>query len=293
MKRIMNYKKQSHKHQNNNWQKSSHIRSSLLTLLFLMCTTLFTRAQCPLQNTAFQAGERLTYELYFNWKFVWVKAGTATFTTQKTEYKGENCFRTNLITKTSPSLDKFFCMRDTLVGITTQQNVPLYYRKGAFEGKKYRLDQVWYDYPAGKTHIIQTCRKPSGNVKRFEHTQEDCIYDMISMMQRARSFDVKQFEKNKRMSFKMADGDEIDKVFLIYRGKETVKQEGSKIKFRCLVFSFVENENGKEKEIVRFFISDDDNHMPVRLDLNLRFGTAKAYLKSYQGTRNEVNSIVK
>ena len=61
----------------------------------------------------------------------------------------------------------------------------------------------------------------------------------------------------------------------------------------CLVFSFMETENGKEKEIVRFYITDDANHIPVRLDLNLSFGTAKAYLTGATGLRNPQTSKVK
>ena len=32
-------------------------------------------AQCGIENTAFKSGEFLGYDLYFNWKFVWVKVG--------------------------------------------------------------------------------------------------------------------------------------------------------------------------------------------------------------------------
>ena len=63
--------------------------------------------------------------------------------------------------------------------------------------------------------------------------------------------------------------------------------------YRCLIFSLVEYESKKEKEIITFYITDDENHMPVRLDLFLKFGTAKAYLSKAVGLRNECTSIVK
>lgn len=268
------------------------VRRFLCALLFCL-VALATWAQCPLPNTAFQSGEKLSYELYFNWKFVWVKAGSATFSTTSTTYEGQKALKSHLITRTSEKLDRFFCMRDTLIGTLTQDNVPLYYRKGAYEGKKYRVDEVWYSFPNGKTHLKQAYRNPEGKVKHGQRDFKDCVYDMITMMQRARSFQVSQFEKNKRMHFWLADGDEVNEAILVYRGKETIKQEHSSTKFRCLVFSFLEKQGSKENEIVRFFVSDDDNHMPVRLDLYLKFGTAKAFLSSYTGLRNPVSSIVK
>ena len=50
------------------------------------------------------------------------------------------------------------------------------------------------------------------------------------------------------------------------------------------------DKKGKEKEIVKFYITDDANHLPVRLDLNLNFGTAKAYLTGAKGLRNPQTS---
>lgn len=44
---------------------------------------------------------------------------------------------------------------------------------------------------------------------------------------------------------------------------------------------------------MRFYITDDKNHLPVRLDMNLNFGTAKAYLAMGKGLRNPQTSIIK
>ena len=68
--------------------------------------------------------------------------------------------------------------------------------------------------------------------------------------------------------------------------------EDTKEKFKCLVFSFFQREDGKNKELIRFFITDDQNHIPVRLDMHLSFGTAKAYLKNYSGVRSEMTSKI-
>ena len=71
-------------------------------------------AQCPVENTAFKSGEKLEYKLYFNWKFIWKTAGTASMTTQSVNYKGQQAYQTDLITRTAKMADRFFQMRDTL-----------------------------------------------------------------------------------------------------------------------------------------------------------------------------------
>ena len=40
------------------------------------------------------------------------------------------------------------------------------------------------------------------------------------------------------------------------------------------------------------YITDDKNHLPVRLDLYLNFGSAKAFLSSVRGNRHPLTSIV-
>ena len=49
-----------------------------------------------------------------------------------------------------------------------------------------------------------------------------------------------------------------------------------------------ERDEAKYKEIVRFYVTDDTNHIPVRLDMFLKFGSAKAFLVSMKGTKGSV-----
>jgi hypothetical protein len=89
----------------------------------------------------------------------------------------------------------------------------------------------------------------------------------------------------------MATGRRVEEQTLIYRGKENVEANND-ITYRCLVFSFVEYKESKEVEVITFFISDDDNHLPIRLDLYLNFGSAKAFFKSVRGNRYPLSSAV-
>lgn len=252
-------------------------------------------AQCPVKNTAFQSGERLEYKLFFNWKFIWKTAGSATMTTRQTTYRGRQAFQSDLITRTSGRIDRWFMMRDTLRSIYTNDIVPLYYRKGAHEGDKYRVNEITYDYSGGKTMVHQRYRHGDGRITEADNQTTECAYDMISMMMHARSYRSTDFNVGQRIPFKFADGDRIKNETLIYRGIKNFTTEGeSPVTYRCLVFSYMEkNSRGREKEIVTFYVTDDDNHIPVRLDLNLRFGTAKAYLKTATGLRNPQTSIIK
>ena len=131
------------------------------------------------------------------------------------------------------------------------------------------------------------------SLNKMEWLGNVCVYDMLSMMLRARSFDASDYKVGQKIKFPMADGGKVEEQTLIYRGKKNFKMEESKTKYRCLVFSFVEYEDGKEKEVVTFYITDDKNHLPVRLDMYLRFGSAKAFLTEAKGVRNPQTAIIK
>ena len=144
---------------------------TIRTLLLAFCTALLAlthttdlHSQCPLTNTAFLPGENLEYQLYFNWKFIWIKAGTANLQISQRKYNGQDALRCHLITTGSKRTDRFFMMRDTLISYIRPDLVPLYYRKGAFEGKRYNVDEVWYSYPQGNTTLQQRYLNPHGEV---------------------------------------------------------------------------------------------------------------------------------
>ena len=275
-------------------------RNTLFIYYYVVATSLLlwilplqrVAAQCSTTNTAVQPGESLTYQLYFNWKFVWMKAGSAIWSTTATTWKGKEAFCSHLITMTSGKVDKYFMMRDTLESIISTDMIPWYYKKAANEGNKYYVDQLWYSYSGGQTALKQEYLNRQGITTRGNTTRQDCVYDMMSMMMKARSFDASQFKEGEKMMFPMADGHKVEDITLIYRGKRNFKMKNTGITYRCLVFSFVEYEKKKEKEIITFYISDDKNHIPVRLDMFLRFGTAKAYLSKAIGLRNPSTSIV-
>lgn len=99
--------------------------------------------------------ESLSYDLYFQWQFIWVKCGSAHYTTKPATYRGKPALRCDLLFTTSKRCDAFFTMRDTLISYTTPQLQPLYFRKGALEGKHYTVDEVWYTYPNSRSHVKQ------------------------------------------------------------------------------------------------------------------------------------------
>lgn len=249
------------------------------------------RAQCEAKNEAFKSGEHVMYDLYFNWKFVWIKAGLASLTTNATTYHSKPAYRINLLAVGSKRADFFFKMRDTLTCIVGENLEPRYFRKGAEEGKRYTVDEARFSYRNGLCYANQKRTYQDGEVVETEQSDSRCIQDMLSILAQARSYDPKNYVVGQRIKFPMATGREVEEQTLIYRGPKKITAENDTT-YRCLVFSLVEYKENKEKEVITFYITDDKNHLPVRLDLYLNFGSAKAFLKTVSGARHPLTSIV-
>ena len=265
--------------------------SILLVGLLGMATVC--KAQCGIENKAFGSGEFLTYDLYFNWKFVWVNVGSASMSTTKSKYKGKDAYRSSLVTRSSSKYDKIFMLRDTLLSYTDMSLSPLYFRKGAREGDRYYVDEIWYSYPNGNCQLKQHRIEHTGEHKWKDSAYNYCIYDMMSIFMRARNFDASGFTVGQNIPLPISDAKHLSNSWIKYQGKDEFEIEGTKKKFRCLVFSFIEREDGHNKEIIRFYVTDDANHIPVRLDMFLKFGSAKPFLKGYKGVRSKMTSLIK
>lgn len=265
------------------------MKKLLLCFCFLLgCMTV--KAQCGAINDAIEPGETLSYELKFNWKFLWINAGWAKMTVNEATHNGQPCLRTDLESYTNKRIDFFFKMRDTLTCITSKDLEPLYFRKGAEEGKRYTVDEVNFSYRDGLC-IVDQHRTLRGETEKKYDESPVCVYDMLSILLQARSYDASGYKPGQKILFSMATGRAIEKQTLIYRGKENYTTKDG-VTYRCLVLSLVEYVDNEEKEVITFFVTDDRNHLPVRLDMYLTFGSAKAFLTEIKGNRHPLTSIV-
>ena len=148
---------------------------NIIVFLFLLFCSQNSFSQCTYKNTAFKSGEFLTYNLYYNWKFIWVKAGTASMSTVQSTHNGIPAWRSSLITRGNKKVDELFVLRDTILGYTSLDLAPLYYRKGAREGKRYTFDEIFYDYAGNKCNVRQHRQHNDGT-----HSWEKHSYSSIT-----------------------------------------------------------------------------------------------------------------
>ena len=220
--------------------------------------------------------ETLKYALYIGP----IKAGEARFVTRNTTFEGQKVVRMDLIARTTSAAEKLFSMNDTLTTYLDADNVrPVYFRKSCNEGGDIYTETARYTYTSDGVCKAQMRKNyMDGRVKEKTETSRTAVYDMVSVMGYARAMNTSGLKEGKHIDFRLVDAAEILDECLIYEGRETVKLSGKK--YNCLVFRLVEPywEKGKNKfrDILTIYITDDNAHKIVQMDIKFKVGSAKA-----------------
>lgn len=252
-------------------------------------------AQCKVDNKYFQAGEELTYDLYFKWGLVNTKAGTSTLKTTSENYNGKSAYKMALSAVSTGMASKVFTINDTLSCYTTKDLVPLAFHKNAKEGKDHTVENMTYTYKPGGEIEVHTKRVKNGE-ERFDEVIKytSCVYDMVSVVFYARTLDFSKMKVGDETRVDFISGKRKTYMIIEYQGIEEMKANDDK-KYSCikLVLSIMNaNENTFEdkEEAMKVYITNDENRMPVRLDSKLNVGSTRAVLKSYKGNKHPVKT---
>ncbi len=267
--------------------------TGIIFISFALFTTQI-QAQCKVNNKQFQAGEELTYDLYFKYGLINTKAGVSSLRTVAEKYNNRDVYKLSLVAKSSGMANKVFSLNDTLSSYVTKDLSPLAFVKNAKEGKEHTLENMTYTYHSGGVKV-HTKRVKNGEL-RFDETIESkaCVYDLVSVVFYARTLDFSKMKKGDEAKVDFISGKKKAYMIIAYEGIETVKANDDR-SYSCikLVLSVL-NANQlafeDKKEAMRVYITNDDNRMPVRLDSKLNFGSTRAILKKYKGNKYTVKT---
>lgn len=262
-----------------------------IALLLLVFAAPNLGAQCKVDNTYFQAGESLTYDLYIKFA-VTVKGGYAKLNTRSVVYDGKNALKMTMISESQGVARSAFALSDTLVAYTTPDIQPLAYTKDAHEGGDYTKERLSYSYPGNGDVKIRSIRYKNGEFKFDERLEAPgCTYDLVSIIFHCRTLDFSNMKSGSETKVNFVSGKKMGSMRIVYDGKESVKANDGK-KYNCHKLRLLIKDDAfasDEKEAMKVYITDDNNRVPVRLESKLKVGSTKAVLKSYSGLRNSTN----
>lgn len=235
---------------------------------------------CGSRNLTTQHNETVLYDVFYTVAGVYIKAGEATFTNKVEKLSGKPVFHITAEGKTNDKYDWIFKVRDryeSYIDTTTME--PLKFVRNVSEGAHKHYENITFNQTA-KTAVTD----------KGVYKMPDCIQDVISAVYCARNINFDQFKKDDKIPFKLFLDNEIYDMYIRYLGKEDIKTKFGKFKthkFRPLLVKGSIFEGGEKMTV---WVSDDANHIPVRLESPIIVGSVKMDMMAYGGLKHPLSS---
>jgi hypothetical protein len=120
-----------------------------------------------------------------------------------------------------------------------------------------------------------------------------CVQDVVSALYFARNIDFSKYKSGDKIAFTMFLDNEIYNMYLRYIGKEEIKTKYGKfktIKLKPLLLKGNAFDGGEKMNV---WITDDENHIPVRAESPLTVGSVKVDMMGYKNLRYPLTSLKK
>lgn len=255
----------------------------LFLLLTLTCASLQAGDDfCGLRNHAFKAGEVLTYSIFYSVAGIYVNAGTASFTTTLEQLDNKPVYHVVGAGTSNESYDWIFKVRDRYESFfDTATLQPYKFIRKIDEGGHKKYQNVTFNQQTN------TAVSTAGTF-----TIPNCITDVLSAVFYARNINFDSYQPNDLIPFDMFLDNKVYNLHLRYLGKEKIKTKYGKfrsIKFKPLLVSGTIFEGGEKMTV---WVSDDPNHIPLRIESPIKVGSIKVDMMRYQNIRSPMTSFL-
>jgi hypothetical protein len=226
------------------------------------------------KNEAFQRGEVLKFRIHYGF----LDAGEAILEVKKEvkTFAGRDCYHVVGTGRTLGAFDWFFKVRDRYESVIDQNGMMpwLFIRRVDEGGYKINQNVIFNHYRDSATSEKATIAIP-------EYTQ-----DLVSAFYFARTFDFANAKEGDQFEITGYLDDATMPLNLKFLGREEVKTK--KGTFRCIKLRPMLQEGRvfKEQEDMTVWVSDDKNHIPIRVQTDILIGSIKMDLTDYENLMN-------
>lgn len=238
---------------------------------------------CGITNTAFQAGEQVTFHVFYKVIGTYTHAGTAIFTNTLETFNNQPVYHLVGDGKTKPSYDWIYKVRDRYESyVDTATLQPLKFIRNVNEGGYKIYETVSFNKITN-----------SAITNKGVFAIPNCIQDVVSAIYYARNIDFDKYKPEDKIPFKMFLDNEVFNMYIRYLGKETIKTQYGRfraIKFKPLLLKGTIFEGG-EKMVV--WVSDDPNHVVLRVESPIVVGKVLIDMMGYRNLRYPLTSMIK
>lgn len=261
------------------------IVKKIVACILLVFTATRVAAQsdfCSARNTSFKEGEKLTFRVYYNMGFIWINAGNATFTANLEDMNGHKVYHVTGEGRTAKSYEWFYKVKDKYETYINKESLaPERFVRNVHEGSTKIFQDVTFDHEKGVA---------ISNSKSF--TISKCTQDVLSAIYFARNIDYSKFNPGDKIPFSMFLDDKLYSLYIKYLGKEEIRTKMGTYRAIKIAPLLIEGSIFEGGEKMTVWVSDDQNHLPLRVDSPILVGSIKVDLMEYDNLRNAFSSVV-
>lgn len=259
-------------------------RFVFIGLIFSLFTTNLSAQNdfCGIKNTSFKEGEKLFFKVYYNMGSLWVGAGEASFSTTSEQFNGKKVYHVIGDGKTLKSYEWFYKVLDryeTFIDMETL--LPVKFLRNVNEGGFRIYNNVTFNQQMGQA--IST---------KGVYNVPSCIQDVLSAIYYARNIDYNKYQPGAKIPFTMFLDDQVYNLYIKYLGKDQVTTKYGTFKAIKISPLLIEGTIFKGGEKMVVWVTDDNNHLPVRVDSPILVGSIKVDLIGYENLRNPMTALL-
>ncbi|MCB0637027.1 MAG: DUF3108 domain-containing protein [Lewinella sp.] len=245
-------------------------------------TTALAYEPCYMENDTFQAGETITYKIYYNWNFVWLSAGEVTFRV----YDEGDEYHLAVRGSTYSSYEWFFTVRDNYDTYISKENLlPRLSIRDIHEGNYTRYERVTFDQGNRRAESIRGRTRTEVDTQRINLS--GCMHDLLSIVYYLRNVEFDNLQAGHTIPITFYLDREQYPIKVSYLGQESSTRVKGMGRYRTHKFSpeLIAGEVFKEGDEMTVWVSDDRNRIPVLIESPVSVGSVKVVLKSYNGLK--------
>jgi len=231
------------------------------------------------KNQTFQIGEKLRYRVTYGV----MDAGEAVLEVKSTTKKPQGRELVHVVAtgKTLGGFNAIYKVNDVYESYID--------KKGAFPWE-FNRDVNEGGYVIKQNYVFNQ-HKQQVKTEKGDINVPIGIQDMISSFYHARTLDFKSLKVGDIVEFNCFMDGEIWPLKIKYVGKDDITIR--KGKFKCLKFVPVVQKGRyfKSEEDVNFWVTDDDNKIPIYVKAKIPVGVVKLHLVEWEGLRNPISKI--
>ena len=270
----------------------------LAAAVWLLAMPTFAQNNCLLfdmsnREPVFRSGEKITYTLSYTVMGIWTNVGEVEFlTTLKRGTTGRSYYHIEATGRTFSFFDRIFRVRDYFATKIDEKTFQPFYKQRNINEGGFRLkSEGHFDWANG---IIRT------SAQRLDKPSEKrdsvlpltpCTFDIVSLFYYYRNADFSKMKERTTYTVQLVIDNEVHTLSYRLHGREEQRVRGVG-RFNTLKFSasVIEGSVFSGKDQIFFWVTDDENRIPVYMEVPIRVGSIRARINSWENLKFPLHS---